>query len=46
MLKDFVTLQKGDTVIQNGSNSGVGQAVIQIAKAWGINTINVVRSRY
>ncbi|KAI8880460.1 NAD(P)-binding protein [Backusella circina FSU 941] len=45
MLKDFVNLKKGDYVIQNGGNSAVGQAVIQIANAWGINTINVVRDR-
>lgn len=35
----------GDSVIQNAANSGVGQAVIQIAAARGINTINVVRDR-
>ncbi|KAG9288214.1 hypothetical protein G9A89_020520 [Geosiphon pyriformis] len=45
MLKDFVKLQEGDFIIQNGANSGVGQAVIQLAKAWGINTINIVRNR-
>lgn len=45
MLKDFVPLQAGDTVIQNGANSGVGLAVIQIAKALGIRTINIVRER-
>ncbi|KAI8065837.1 hypothetical protein BC940DRAFT_303003 [Gongronella butleri] len=45
MLKDFVPLQPGDYVIQNGANSAVGQSVIQLAKAWGINTINVVRNR-
>ena len=45
MLKDFVPLQPGDTVIQNSANSAVGQCVIQIAKAWGINTINIVRNR-
>lgn len=37
---------QGDYVIQNGANSAVGQAVIQIAKAWGLKTINVVRNRY
>ena len=36
----------GDTVIQNGANSAVGQAVIQLAAAWGINTINIIRDRY
>ncbi|KAI8819495.1 uncharacterized protein EV422DRAFT_534946 [Fimicolochytrium jonesii] len=45
MLKDFVDLKPGDVVIQNGANSGVGQAVIQLAKAWGFKTVNVVRDR-
>lgn len=45
MLKDFVHLKAGDTVIQNAANSAVGQSVIQIAKAWNINTINIVRDR-
>ncbi|NXW43350.1 MECR protein, partial [Nyctiprogne leucopyga] len=45
MLADFEALAPGDSVIQNGANSGVGQAVIQIAKASGIKTINVVRDR-
>ncbi|XP_061574450.1 enoyl-[acyl-carrier-protein] reductase, mitochondrial isoform X2 [Cololabis saira] len=45
MLSDFEDLKPGDTVIQNAANSGVGQAVIQIAAARGINTINVVRDR-
>ncbi|KAI9269688.1 hypothetical protein EDC94DRAFT_599654 [Helicostylum pulchrum] len=45
MLKDFVQLSRGDYVIQNGGNSAVGQAVIEIAKAWGLKTINVVRNR-
>uniref|UniRef100_A0A8C8Z287 Enoyl-[acyl-carrier-protein] reductase, mitochondrial n=1 Tax=Prolemur simus TaxID=1328070 RepID=A0A8C8Z287_PROSS len=45
MLVDFEQLQPGDSVIQNASNSGVGQAVIQIAAALGLRTINVVRER-
>ena len=32
-------------LIQNGANSAVGQSVIQLARAWGIDTINIVRSR-
>lgn len=32
-------------MIQNGGNSAVGLFVIQLAKLWGINTINVVRDR-
>ncbi|MEM9400073.1 MAG: 2-enoyl thioester reductase domain-containing protein [Verrucomicrobiota bacterium] len=43
MLQDFVDLQNGDWLIQNAANSGVGRAVIQIAKAKGWKTINVVR---
>ncbi|RKO93607.1 hypothetical protein BDK51DRAFT_21152 [Blyttiomyces helicus] len=45
MLKDFVDLSPGDVVIQNGANSGVGQAVIQIAKFRGLRTVNVIRNR-
>ncbi|KAM9317401.1 enoyl-[acyl-carrier-protein] reductase, mitochondrial-like [Gastrophryne carolinensis] len=45
MLKDFVALKPGDTVIQNGANSGVGQVVIQICAAMGVNTINIIRDR-
>ncbi|KAI6056429.1 enoyl-[acyl-carrier-protein] reductase, mitochondrial isoform X6 [Marmota monax] len=45
MLVDFEQLKPGDSVIQNASNSGVGQAVIQIAAALGLRTINVVRDR-
>ncbi|CAJ0832272.1 6386_t:CDS:2 [Entrophospora sp. SA101] len=46
MLKDFVVdLKENDFVIQNGANSGVGQSIIQIANAWGIKTINIVRNR-
>uniref|UniRef100_UPI00398E8267 enoyl-[acyl-carrier-protein] reductase, mitochondrial isoform X3 n=1 Tax=Pristiophorus japonicus TaxID=55135 RepID=UPI00398E8267 len=35
----------GDSVIQNAANSGVGQAAIQIAKAMGLLTINIIRDR-
>ncbi len=43
MLHDFVALKPGDWVLQNAANSGVGVAVIQIAKALGLRTVNVVR---
>ena len=43
MLLDFVKLSPGDYVIQNGANSGVGQAVIQIAAQMSLHTINVIR---
>jgi mitochondrial enoyl-[acyl-carrier protein] reductase / trans-2-enoyl-CoA reductase len=45
MLKDFVTLKPGDTVIQNGANSACGQAVSQLCKAWKVNCVGVVRDR-
>lgn len=45
MLKDFVPLQPGDTVIQNGGNSAVGQMVIQLCKIWNYKSVNVVRDR-
>ncbi|KIH55210.1 GroES-like protein [Ancylostoma duodenale] len=45
MLKDFVSLKPGDTVIQNGANSAVGKAAIQICRLRGIRSINVVRKR-
>lgn len=32
MLEDYVPLKEGDWVVQNGANSAVGLAVIQIAK--------------
>ena len=45
MLKDFVKLDEGDWWIQNGANSGVGRAAIQLGKRWGYNCIAVIRSR-
>ncbi|GAA5851120.1 hypothetical protein JCM8547_004138 [Rhodosporidiobolus lusitaniae] len=55
MLSDFIPLNpheggaaeggKKQWVIQNGGNSAVGTAVIQLAKEWGVGTINLVRFR-
>ncbi len=47
MLRDFVTLDasRGDWFIQNGANSGVGRAAMQLGKLWGYKSINVVRER-
>jgi len=45
MLKDYVPLQEGDWFIQNGANSGVGRAAIQLGKVWGYKSINVIRAR-
>ncbi|GKT92481.1 mitochondrial trans-2-enoyl- reductase [Colletotrichum tofieldiae] len=35
----------GGWFIQNGANSGVGRAAIQLGKLWGLRSINVVRGR-
>ncbi|MEM9480605.1 MAG: 2-enoyl thioester reductase domain-containing protein [Verrucomicrobiota bacterium] len=43
MLREFVDLQPGDWVVQNGANSAVGRCVIQIAKKRRLRTLNVVR---
>ncbi|GIL80846.1 hypothetical protein Vretimale_9439 [Volvox reticuliferus] len=45
MLENFVELKQGDTVAQNGASSAVGEAVIQIARAKGLRTINIIRER-
>uniref|UniRef100_A0A7G3B8L3 Putative zn2+-binding dehydrogenase nuclear receptor binding factor-1 n=1 Tax=Lutzomyia longipalpis TaxID=7200 RepID=A0A7G3B8L3_LUTLO len=45
MLRDFVALKPGDTVLQNGANSAVGQLVAQLCRKWGINCVGVVRAR-
>jgi NADPH:quinone reductase-like Zn-dependent oxidoreductase len=43
MLTEYVTLPSGAWVIQNSANSGVGRALIPIAKSLGLKTVNVVR---
>lgn len=45
MLKDFDNLHAGDWFIQNGANSGVGRAAIQLGRLWNLNSINVIRER-
>lgn len=45
LLSDFGSLGKGDVVLQNAANSTVGLSVIQIAKARGLRTVNVIRNR-
>lgn len=44
ILKEFETLNSGDSLIQNGANSMVGKCIIQIAKQRGIKTINIIRN--
>src|SRR6202011_2874096 len=43
MLTGFVNLPPGSWVIQNSANSGVGRALVPIAKSLGLKTVNVVR---
>jgi trans-2-enoyl-CoA reductase len=43
MLHDFVSLGQGDWFIQNAANSGAGRAAMQIARALGYRSVNVVR---
>jgi NADPH:quinone reductase-like Zn-dependent oxidoreductase len=43
MMTKYVALQPGDWLIQDAANSGVGHCLIQLAKAAGIRTVNVVR---
>jgi len=43
MLHDYVAPEPGAWVIQNAANSGVGRAVIAIAKKLGLRTVNLVR---
>lgn len=43
LLSDFVSLEAGDWVIQNAANSAVGSYVVQLARARGYRTVNVVR---
>ena len=39
MLEEYVALQPGDTVVQNGANSAVGRNVIQLCKAAGASSL-------
>jgi len=43
MLRFTIPQPEGGWVIQNLSNSGVGIAVIQVAKRLGMRTVNIVR---
>ena len=45
LLRGFENLEEGEWVLQNGGNSGVGRAVIQLARQWGLKSLSVVRDR-
>lgn len=42
---DFGLSGKGEWFVQNGANSGVGRAAVQLGREWGIKSINVIRER-
>ncbi len=43
MLNNYVKINKGDFIIQNAANSGVGNYIIQLCKMYDVKTINLVR---
>lgn len=43
LLDEYVTLERGDWVVQNAANSGVGTAVLAAARARGVHTVSIVR---
>jgi NADPH:quinone reductase-like Zn-dependent oxidoreductase len=43
LLEQFVPLAAGDWVVQNAANSGVGAALIAVARARGVHTASIVR---
>jgi NADPH:quinone reductase-like Zn-dependent oxidoreductase len=43
LLREFVDLEPGDWVIQNAANSAVGTYLVQLARARGLSTVNIVR---
>jgi len=45
MLTGYVELSRGEWVIQDAANSGVGVDLIRLAGAAGLRTVNVVRRR-
>jgi NADPH:quinone reductase-like Zn-dependent oxidoreductase len=43
MMTTYVTLSPGGWLLQTAANSGVGHCLIQLAKAEGLHTVNIVR---
>jgi trans-2-enoyl-CoA reductase len=43
LLRDFVPLLHGEWIAQNGANSAVGRAVVQLARHFGWHTVNLAR---
>ena len=45
LLRSVIKLDVGDWIIQNASNSAVGQYVMQLANIYGLKTVNIVRRK-
>uniref|UniRef100_A0A061RIL2 Mitochondrial trans-2-enoyl-CoA reductase n=1 Tax=Tetraselmis sp. GSL018 TaxID=582737 RepID=A0A061RIL2_9CHLO len=45
LLERFVDLEEGSVIVQNGANSAIGKAVVEVAASRGIKTLNIVRDR-
>jgi trans-2-enoyl-CoA reductase len=43
MMTSYVDLAPGEWILQDAANSGVGQCLIQLARAEGLKTVNIVR---
>src|SRR5580704_17968501 len=43
ILSEYADLERGDWVVQNAANSGVGRSLIALAKVRGFRTINLAR---
>jgi NADPH:quinone reductase-like Zn-dependent oxidoreductase len=43
MMTRYVDLAPGEWLVQTAANSGVGHCIVQLAKAAGVRTVNVVR---
>lgn len=43
MMTRYVDLKRGEWLIQDAANSGVGHCLIRLAKAAGLRTVNIVR---
>lgn len=44
ILSEYADLERGDWIVQNAANSGVGRSLIALAKARGFRTINLARN--
>lgn len=44
VLEEFTALKEGDWIIQNGAGSALGYFMIQLCKARGVKTVNMLRN--